>query len=96
MARKNKRKRINRTKELSIFGRLVQRKKAVVYCELHKCYLEPKDIAEKKCNFKRCKHMSKFQRFKRITRTFGDLSKREIKEMIKNNKSSEIDWYNEL
>ena len=56
MARKNKRKRINRTKEISIFGRLVQRKKAVVYCELHKCYLEPKDIAEKKCNFKRCKH----------------------------------------
>ena len=45
MARKNKRKRVNRTKELSIFGRLVQRKKAVVYCELHKCYLEPKDIA---------------------------------------------------
>ena len=41
-------------------------------------------------------NMSKFQRFKRITRTFGDLSKREIKEMIKNNKSSEIDWYNEL
>ena len=41
-------------------------------------------------------NMSKFQRFKRITRTFGDLSKREIKEMIKNNKSSGIDWYNEL
>ena len=39
--------------------------------------------------------MSKFQRFKRATRTFGDLSKREIKEMIKNNKSSGIDWYNE-
>lgn len=41
-------------------------------------------------------NMSKFQRFKRITKTFGDLSKREIKEMIKNNKSSGIDWYNEL
>ena len=41
-------------------------------------------------------NMSKFQRFKRITRTFGDLSKREIKEMIKNNKSSGIDWNNEL
>ena len=40
-------------------------------------------------------NMSKFQRFKRITRTFGDLSKREIKEMIKNNKSLGIDWYNE-
>lgn len=40
--------------------------------------------------------MSKFQRFKRATRTFGDLSKREIKEMIKNSKSSSINWYNEL
>ena len=41
-------------------------------------------------------NISKFQRFKRVTKTFGDLSKREIKEMIKNNKSSGIDWYNEL
>ncbi len=56
MARKNKRKRPNETKEIYIFGRLVQKNKAVAYCELHKCYLEPKDIAEKKCNFKRCKH----------------------------------------
>lgn len=56
MARKNKRKRINKTKEISIFGRLVPKNKAVAYCKLHKCYLEPKDIAEKKCNFKRCKH----------------------------------------
>ena len=40
-------------------------------------------------------NISKFQRFQRVTKTFGDLSKREIKEMIKNNKSSGIDWYNE-
>lgn len=56
MARKNKRKRTNKTKEISIFGRLVPKNKAVAYCQLHKCYLAPKDIAEKKCNFKRCKH----------------------------------------
>ena len=56
MARKNKRKRTNKTKELYIFGRLHQKSKAVMYCELHKCYLEPRDITEKKCNFKRCKH----------------------------------------
>lgn len=56
MARKNKRKCPNKTKEIYIFGRLVQKSKAVVYCKLHKCYLEPKDIKEKKCNFKRCKH----------------------------------------
>lgn len=41
-------------------------------------------------------NISKFQRFKRATRTFGDLSKREIKEFIKNGKSSGFDWYNEL
>ena len=40
-------------------------------------------------------NISKFQRFKRVTRTFGDLSKREIKEMIKNEKSSGFDWFNE-
>ena len=56
MARKNKRKRPNKTKELYMFGRLVQKSKAALYCKLHKCYLEPKDITEKKCNFKRCKH----------------------------------------
>lgn len=41
-------------------------------------------------------NISRFQRFQRATRTFGDLSKREIKEMIKNSKSFGIDWYNEL
>ena len=39
--------------------------------------------------------MSKFQRFKRATRTFGDLSKREIKEIIRNGKSSGFDWFGE-
>ena len=56
MGRKNRRKRTNITKELSIYGKLVRRNRAVVYCKLHKCYLEPKDIAEKKCNFKKCIH----------------------------------------
>lgn len=39
--------------------------------------------------------MSKFQRFKRATRTFGDLSKREIKELIRNGRSSGFDWFSE-
>lgn len=39
--------------------------------------------------------MSKFQRFKRATRTFGDLSKREIKELIRNGRSSGFDWFGE-
>lgn len=37
-------------------------------------------------------NISKFQRFKRATRTFGDLSKREIKEIIRNSRSSGLDW----
>lgn len=38
-------------------------------------------------------NISKFQRFQRATRTFGDLSKQEIKEMIKNSRSSGWDWF---
>ena len=34
-------------KELFLYGRIRARHKAVAYCVLHKCYLEPKDIAEK-------------------------------------------------
>lgn len=41
-------------------------------------------------------NMSKYQKYKRATKTFGDLSKREIKEMIKRNKSSGMDWYHEM
>ena len=40
-------------------------------------------------------NMSKFYRFKRATRTFGDLSKREIKELIRNGRSSGFDWFSE-
>lgn len=39
--------------------------------------------------------MSKFGRFKRATRTFGDKSKREIKEIIKNSQSTGFDWFGE-
>ena len=40
-------------------------------------------------------NMSKFQQFKRATKTFGDLSKREIKEIARNSKSSSFEWYSE-
>ena len=39
--------------------------------------------------------MSKFYRFKRATKTFGDLSKPEIKEIIRNGRSSGVDWFGE-
>ena len=41
-------------------------------------------------------NMSKGQKLKRVTRTFGDLSKREIKELIRKNKGAGFDWYNEM
>ena len=41
-------------------------------------------------------NISKFQKYKRTTRTFGDLSKREIKELIRKNKGTGIDWYHEM
>ena len=45
-----------KNKELFLYGRLRDVCKAVAYCELHKCYLEPIDISEKRCNRKKCKY----------------------------------------
>ena len=42
--------------ELFLYGKLRDKSKAVAYCDLHKCYLEPIDIKEKKCNRKNCKY----------------------------------------
>ncbi len=48
----------NKTKaKVSLYGKITFR--AVAYCDLHKCYLEPLDIREKKCNFKKCKHLKR-------------------------------------
>ena len=44
-------------KEIFLYGRIRERHKAVAYCTLHKCYLEPRDITEKQCNKKRCKYI---------------------------------------
>ncbi len=45
-----------KNKELFLYGRLRDLSKAVAYCNLHRCYLEPKDIKEKRCNKKKCKY----------------------------------------
>ena len=48
-------KRINKRRAvLFLFGRLKEKEHAVGYCELHKCYLEPRDVKEKRCNKKNC------------------------------------------
>lgn len=53
---------INKKDELFLYGRLRDVNKAVAYCELHKCYLEPIDIKEKKCNYKKCKYLKNLQK----------------------------------
>lgn len=42
---------------LGLYGKITY--KAVAYCELHKCYLEPLNIREKRCNFKKCKYFKR-------------------------------------
>lgn len=42
---------------LFLYGRLKETYRAVGYCKLHKCHLEPKDIAEKKCRKKNCSYL---------------------------------------
>ena len=51
---------------LFLFGRLNNLSKAKAYCELHKCYLEGKDIKEKRCNHKLCKHLKELDKKKNI------------------------------
>lgn len=40
---------------LGLYGKIIIR--PVAYCKKHKCYLAPRDIKEKKCNWKECKNM---------------------------------------
>ena len=47
----------NNKYELFLYGKTRPYSKAVAYCELHKCYLEPIDIKEKRCNYKKCKNL---------------------------------------
>ena len=54
-------KRFDKTKlKLSLYGKLTY--KAVAYCNLHKCYLEPIQIKEKSCNFKKCKYLRQIRK----------------------------------
>ena len=56
------------TYNLFLFGRLNNINKAKAYCELHKCYLEGRDIKEKGCNYKLCKHLRELDKKKNIIR----------------------------
>lgn len=53
---------LNRNDELFLYGRIGKKYKAVAYCKSHKCYLEPKDIAEKQCNKKKCKKLEELKK----------------------------------
>lgn len=46
-----------KNKEIFLYGRIGERSKSVAYCNLHKCFLEIKDIKEKRCRNKKCKYI---------------------------------------
>lgn len=52
---------MKKNEDIFLYGRLRNKSKAVAYCNLHKCYLEPIDIKEKKCNYKKCKYKEELQ-----------------------------------
>lgn len=67
--RRKRRKHVKlNTYNLFLFGRLNNLSKAKAYCELHKCYLEGRDIREKGCNYKLCKHLKELDKKKNIIR----------------------------
>lgn len=76
MGRTNKRSRYNiketyrhkpsKNLVLCLYGKLRPIHRVVAYCDLHKCYLEPIDICEKKCNKKHCVHKYELDKYKGI------------------------------
>lgn len=51
---------------LGIYGRLLPIGHCKWYCDLHKCYLQGKDLKERNCMSKRCNHLKKLGKFKEI------------------------------
>lgn len=51
---------------LCSYGRLVQLGRTDGYCALHNCYLQKRDIREKKCKIKKCKHFKKLGKYKDV------------------------------
>lgn len=46
----------NKNYELFLYGKLRHKSKAVLYCTLHKCYLDIFQLREKKFKCNKCKH----------------------------------------
>jgi hypothetical protein len=45
----------NSVYKMGLYGSLI--KNPVAYCKKHQCYLEPLQIKEKKCNYKKCNYL---------------------------------------
>lgn len=45
-----------KNKILFLYGKLGNKKQAIYYCSLHKCFLDRQNINEKKCKQKKCKY----------------------------------------
>ena len=51
----------NKETALFLYGKLDFKRKARIYCTLHKCYLNGDNIKEKKCNYKKCRFRKKIK-----------------------------------
>lgn len=48
-------------KVLFLYGKLANKKKAMLYCDLHKCFLNKRNLFEKKFRCKKCKHKKEIE-----------------------------------
>ena len=55
---------------LGFYGRLLVIGHCKAYCDLHKCYLIGRDIAERKCNKKKCKYKKELGKYKEVSMFF--------------------------
>ena len=47
---------MKREKVLFLYGKIAYKDKAVLYCDLHKCYLSKQQLFSKKFKCKKCKY----------------------------------------
>ena len=52
----------NNNKVLFLYGKLAK-KRATLYCSLHKCYLNKRNLIEKKFRCKKCKYKKEIDEF---------------------------------
>lgn len=52
---------MKKEKVLFLYGKLRNKNKAILYCNLHKCYIDKHQLFEKKFKCKKCKHKKEIE-----------------------------------